>query len=393
MKKKNFVSFSILAIGLLAPIAINTVKADVTSESQNVTSVDSNVKTSQSAEVKTASDSQQGYNDQQISFTAAVTNGNGSQVYNFNDSENGMHESYGKKFGNNSAWHTDIKRVFNNGDTYYRVSTNEWLNSNDVSLREPNATPPAPAYQNPAGWLQIQNTQIQPHGNIGYYLYSGVEGIKVWLLKQHLGVPTSNYQSNIYNGATAQRVRQVQAANGLPVTGITDYDTWCAAGMNPADWNWLDSYIQPLQTNANSTRSDHVEAMINAAYQYIGKPWVSGSASSPVYGVDCSGLVTQAMYASGVDPSPVGSIQHAQPGNEWNCQLLYNDSRIHSVPFGQGLRGDLIFYANPSNGSIWHVAIYLGNGQIIDSWPGSVAVGALNPGNKGTIVKIGRIFY
>ena len=30
--------------------------------------------------------------------------------------------------------------------------------------------------------------------------------------------------------------------------------------------------------------------MISQAQAYLGKPWISGAASSPAYGVDCSGL-------------------------------------------------------------------------------------------------------
>lgn len=73
-------------------------------------------------------------------------------------------------------------------------------------------------------------------------------------------------------------------------------------GFSSADWTGIDSYVAPLRTNENSTRSDHVEAMIAQAMEYRGQPWVSGAASSPAYGLDCSGLVTQAMYASGVSP-------------------------------------------------------------------------------------------
>lgn len=87
----------------------------------------------------------------------------------------------------------------------------------------------------------------------------------------------------------------------------------------------------------------------------------------PAYGVDCSGLVTQALYAADIDPQPTWNIQHAQPGNEWNCQRLYSSPYIHSVPYSQKLRSDLIFYRSLYDGSIWHVGIYLGNNQVLYS--------------------------
>lgn len=133
--------------------------------------------------------------------------------------------------------------------------------------------------------------------------------------------------------------------------------------------------------------------MISQAQAYLGKPWISGAASSPAYGVDCSGLVTQALYAAGIDPQPTGNIQHAQPGNEWNCQRLYSSPYIHSVLYSQKLRGDLIFYRSPYDGSIWHVGIYLENNQILDSWPYQVSVRPITNWQRSNIAKVGRVFY
>ena len=79
-------------------------------------------------------------------------------------------------------------------------------------------------------------------------------------------------------------------------------------------WYGIDSYVAPLNAKAWQGRKAHVEAMINQAYKYMGKPWLAGCSSSPAYGVDYSGLVMQGLYAGGISPVPTSSIGHAHPG-------------------------------------------------------------------------------
>ncbi|MFC6322733.1 peptidoglycan-binding protein [Companilactobacillus baiquanensis] len=266
------------------------------------------------------------------------------------------------------------------GLTYYQIGNNVWVNGYDAA--------PYVAYQNPEGWLQVENAQLQPEGPVGYELYNDVEGVKVWLVRRYFGQSNSH---TIYDSSTAYYVRNFQRNHGLPVTGIVNLATWTAMGFSESSWYGIDSYVAPLQTNTLSTRSDHIEAMINQAYKYVGQPWISGASSSPEYGVDCSGLVVQALYASGINPSPVTSIQHAQPGNEWNSRMLFSDNRIHAVNFNDRQRGDLIFFASPSTGIVWHVGILLDANTMIDSWGPYVGTSGIYSG-KGTIVGVKRVF-
>lgn len=266
------------------------------------------------------------------------------------------------------------------GLTYYQIGSNVWVNAYDAA--------PYVAYQNPAGWLQVENAQLQPEGPVGYELYNDVEGVKVWLVRRYFG---QSNRHTIYDANTSYYVRNFQSNHGLPVTGIVNLATWTAMGFSEDSWYGIDSYVAPLQTNTLSTRSDHIEAMINQAYKYVGQPWISGASSSPEYGVDCSGLVVQALYASGVNPSPVTSIQHAQPGNEWNSRMLFTDNRIHAVNFNDRQRGDLIFFADPSTGIVWHVGILLDANSMIDSWGPYVGTSGIYSG-KGTIVGVKRVF-
>ncbi|KRN99847.1 peptidoglycan-binding protein [Companilactobacillus kimchiensis] len=299
---------------------------------------------------------------------------------NYTRNETGFVKSGQPNFGANSVW--KYSRLDNSNDkTFYQIGNNTWVNSDDSTT--------APAYQNPNGWLQIQNTQIQPGGGaVGYELYNGVEGIKTWLVRRYFGY--SNVHT-VYDGSVAASVRSLQARKGLPVTGNVDLATWKAMGFVESTWYGIDSYVAPLQTNITSSRSDHIEAMINQAYKYIGQSWITGAASSPDYGVDCSGLVTQALYASGVDSAPITAIQHAQPGNEWNSRDYWADERIPHVNFNDRQRGDLIFFTDPSTGIIWHVGILLDPSTMIESWPFAVQVHSIY-GGRGNIAGVKRVF-
>ena len=157
-------------------------------------------------------------------------------------------------------------------------------------------------------------------------------------------------------------------------------------------WYGIDSYVASLKAKAWQGRKAHIEAMINQAYKYMGKPWLAGCSSSPAYGVDCSGLVMQGLYAGGISPVPTSSIGHAHPGNEWNSRNLWADKHLKRVAYSQRRRGDLVFYYQPGTHTIWHVAIYLGNNRVIESWPPRVMVAPITNSQRNVIAGIKRPF-
>lgn len=70
---------------------------------------------------------------------------------------------------------------------------------------------------------------------------------------------------------------------------------------------------------------------------------------------------------------------------------MWNSSRFKHVPYSQRQRGDLIFYQN-SNGTVIHVAIYLGNDQVIESWPNQVVVWPIRNSARSNIKGVVRPF-
>lgn len=118
---------------------------------------------------------------------------------------------------------------------------------------------------------------------------------------------------------------------------------------------------EPVAPAAPSTGGQGAEAAIAWAQANLGLPYGWGSSSGGAY--DCSGFTTAAFRAAGI------SIPHQ------------SEAQFHAtsrVALSEIRRGDLLFYSsNGAASGIFHVAIYLGDGQVIhslrdwSSWDGS----------------------
>ena len=84
------------------------------------------------------------------------------------------------------------------------------------------------------------------------------------------------------------------------------------------------------------------------AQAQIGKPYQWGGAGPDSF--DCSGLVMRAWEQAGIDYPHLAQDQYDMTARE---------------PLSDALPGDLIFFGTPDN--VYHVGIYIGNGQMIDA--------------------------
>jgi cell wall-associated NlpC family hydrolase len=99
------------------------------------------------------------------------------------------------------------------------------------------------------------------------------------------------------------------------------------------------------------------DTIIEDAKQFLGNPYVYGG-NSLTNGVDCSGFTQQIMKRHGISISRTSSSQYTNDG--------------YKVSRDELRKGDLVFFGY--NGSISHVGIYIGNGQMIHSGTSSTGI-------------------
>ena len=246
-------------------------------------------------------------------------------------------------------------------------------------------------YQNPSQYYQIQESQIQLSGG-GYNLNIGYEGIKTaWVIRalnlgNGVGMGGAEYTRRVYNA-----VKNFQNRHGLSVTGVTDLATWKAMGYSESDWYSLGAYVSPMKVDIYSSRNDCIEAMISIAYDYLGDDYMIGASGAPGLGIDCSGLVMQALYAAGIDMSPINPVRHASPGYEYESANIWRSSKLKHVSYSERKRGDIIIYCN-SSGVVIHSAIYLGNNKVIEAWPNKVVVASMINNQHPRVLGVVRPF-
>ncbi len=245
-------------------------------------------------------------------------------------------------------------------------------------------------YQNPGQYYQIADSISLSGG--GYNLSYGYEGVKVMKVIRCLGLGSGiGMGGAFYSQNVANAVASFQRRVGLPATGTVDLLTWLHMGYTEAQWNLWGAYVSPVRVNKNSTRQEHIEAMISTAYSYMGTPYVIGASGPPGTGIDCSGLVMQALYGAGLDISPMNPVRHAHPGYEYESRNIWASPHLMHVDYSQRQRGDLIFYQSNS-GVIIHVAIYLGNNMVIESWPNQVVVWPIGNAQRSNVRGVVRPF-
>ena len=143
-----------------------------------------------------------------------------------------------------------------------------------------------------------------------------------------------------------------------------------------APWN----YVTPSRIGVWATRDECVETFIGRAQEYLGTPYMWNYSCAPGVGVDCIGLVYQCAYACGMDLGGGVGDTDFNPWAHWvtgsggwhshDANNFWDYGNVMHVSLSDRQRGDLISWAG-------HVAIYLGNDQIIEAYPGSVMYSSL----------------
>lgn len=244
------------------------------------------------------------------------------------------------------------------------------------------------AYQNPKGYYQIHNyITIKNKGN--YNLNVGRMGLKVLKVNNYFHIGNKYWPRYTYE--TRNKVRQFQQKKKIKVTGIVDEKTWIKMGFSKDSWYTLGAYKSPLEIDATSTKKECIEAMIGRARDYRGDDYVVGASGKPGHGLDCSGLVMQALYAAGIDLHPINPVRHSQKEYEYESRNIYNSKKLKTISYSKKQRGDLVFYKNAA-GRVNHIAIYLGNNKVIEAMPNKVVVARIINGGHSRVAGIKRVF-
>lgn len=119
-----------------------------------------------------------------------------------------------------------------------------------------------------------------------------------------------------------------------------------------------------------------VNAVLQTLQTEVGKPYVWGATGPNTF--DCSGLV-QYVYGQNGIQLPRTAAEQAKVGQ--------------SVPIGSQQPGDLVFSNWEGGRAVTHVAVYVGNGEVIEApEPGkNVEVSALNSGYLAHVSNIQRV--
>ena len=138
----------------------------------------------------------------------------------------------------------------------------------------------------------------------------------------------------------------------------------CFSVKLPGYCNGYFTYVTPSRIPYNATREDCINAFIQRAREYIGTRYIEPYSSWPGDAVDCSGLVLQCLYATGMDMGWYNPYNHRWlPEQTYNSMNWYRNNTFMPVSTSSLQRGDVVYYQG-------HIAIYIGGGRIIDSWPG-----------------------
>lgn len=145
------------------------------------------------------------------------------------------------------------------------------------------------------------------------------------------------------------------------------------------------TYVTPSRISVEATREDCVNAFIQRAYEYIGTQYIEPWSTAPGGAVDCSGFVLQCLYATGMDMGVYNPYNHRwDPSQTYNSMNWYRSNIFMPVSANSIQRGDLIYYRG-------HIAIALGGGMMIDSWPHQ-GVGIHSISARGNVIGAARPF-
>jgi len=213
------------------------------------------------------------------------------------------------------------------------------------------------------GWAQISSGEVEGYVKVisddgTHYLLIGAEAMlrANELVKTVVVAETDGLR--VRDEANTESAVLTQILKGEEIEYVDTLDDWYKVSIDGAEGyvsaeyasikDTLDTAITMTELRYGEGVSDVRVDLCEYAKQFVGNPYVWGG-TSLTKGADCSGFVLSVFKKFGVTLSHY-SVAQSNEGKKISRDELQ--------------AGDLVFYAN-SSGTINHVAIYLGNGQVI----------------------------
>lgn len=222
-------------------------------------------------------------------------------------------------------------------------------------------------YDKESGWAYIQSGEVTGYVRVTcpddpevIYLLTGADAVvkaselvKTVVVAEIDGLRVRDEASTdsailtqILKGEELEYVETLDEWYKVSIDGEEGYVS--AKPENSSIKDTLDTAITMTELRYGSGVSDVRVELCEYAKQFVGNPYVWGG-TSLTNGADCSGFVLSVFKKFGVTLSHHSGSQ-AKEGTK--------------ISFSEIQAGDLVFYAN-SSGTINHVAIYIGNGQVV----------------------------
>jgi cell wall-associated NlpC family hydrolase len=166
--------------------------------------------------------------------------------------------------------------------------------------------------------------------------------------EQAIAAQQAAWDAQAEAAAAAAASSAASSSSAAAAAAKQQVQAFAAPAQQPSTSSSSSSAAPSTTTSSSSTTSGartRGQIAVNAALTKLGYPYVYGAAGPGAF--DCSGLTSWAWAQAGV------SIPHSS----------YAQSLLPSVPLSQLQPGDLVTYYSP----VHHVAMYIGNGQIIDA--------------------------